>query len=144
MVSVMTARRPVPSVGQVYALFVSHSRGGMKKAAVITAVALLAELLCPTGRTIAAPGDVPIADDDRDAGDVSATGLANQAQAVATVLAQARHRLATIADAVLGTPGPPDEPEAAALTALYAEAAETANRIAVLLGLDVLLLPSPC
>lgn len=63
---------------------------------------------------------------------------------LAAALAQAQQRLATIADAVLANPGPPDEPEAAALTALYAEAAETANRISVLLGLDVLVPPSPC
>jgi hypothetical protein len=105
---------------------------------------LAEELLCPTGRTIAAPGDVLIADDDRNAGDASATGLANQAQAVATVLAQAQQRLATIVDALLASPGPPDEPEAAALTALYTEAAETANRISVLLGLDVFFPPNPC
>jgi hypothetical protein len=114
------------------------------RANAIAIAELSEELLCPTGRTIAAPGEGLIADDDRDAGDASATGVANQAQAVATVLAQAQQRLATIADAVLGTPGPPDEPVAAALTALYVESAETANRIAVLLGLDVLLPPGPC
>ena len=104
---------------------------------------LAEELLCPSGRIVAGGGEVLIADDDRDAADTSATGLANQAEAVATVLAQAQRRLATIADAVLVSPGPPDEPETAALTALYAEAAAIVNRISDLLGLDLLLPPGP-
>lgn len=105
---------------------------------------LAEELLCPSGRIVAGGGEVLIAEDDRDGADTSATGLANQAEAVATVLAQARHRLATIADAVLTAPGPPDEPERAALTALYGEAAAIVNRISDLLGLDLLAPPSPC
>jgi hypothetical protein len=109
------------------------------------AVAGLAqELLCPSGPLTATGDDILIADDDRDAEDASAIGLANQAQAVAGVLAQARERLGGLVDILLTAPGPPDEPEAAALTVLYGEAAAIVNQISTMLGLDLRVPPNPC
>jgi hypothetical protein len=114
----------------------------------LTIAGLAEEMLCPSGRltagATATTDDALIADDDRDAEDSSAIGLTNQAHAVATVLSEAQHRLGAIVNALLGTPGPPNEPEAAALAGLYVEAAAIVNQISTMLGLDLQLPPNPC
>lgn len=114
------------------------------QAQALALAALAEDLLCPAGRTGAGGAAAVIADDDRHADDASATGLANQAQAVATVLAQAGQRLARAAEPFYVNPGPPNDPEAAALTALYAEAAAIVNQISILLGSELRAPPSPC
>jgi hypothetical protein len=104
---------------------------------------LARKLLCPNGPVTAAGDTSLIADDDRDADDASATGVANQADAVANVLAQSQQRLGGLVDALRTRPGPPNEHEATALTALYAAAVVIVNRISPLLGSDHSVPPSP-
>jgi hypothetical protein len=67
-----------------------------------------------------------ITDADAFASDTSLSGIANQLASIATVLGNADDRLASIR---YPNPGPPGDPEAAALLALLAELA-TGDRIA--------------
>jgi hypothetical protein len=47
-------------------------------------------------------------------------------------------------DALLTAPGPPNEPEVAALAGLYVVASALVNQISTMLGLDLRVPPSPC
>ncbi len=93
------------------------------------------------GSPLDGPGDAVITDADAYATDMSAAGIVNQLASIATVLGNADDRLGGI---LIPSPGPPDSPEAAVLSALSVAIFDGGSAAAGWLGGIFDYPPNPC